>query len=152
MPLWLIGIVTLIASESALAADTVSGSITRYGVYEMVGPASGPWRVGAVQQTSEIQAKQGLRFGVDFEIHGISGTSASVGATMEHPAIVKPDGSSTTQSVDQMGPFPVAAGAMKSSYGFTFDHPYELVPGDWKIKITFQGQVVTQQSFHITIP
>jgi len=113
----------LVSVGCTLAADTATGSITRFGIYEMVGPASGPWKVASVSTATEIHAKQGLRFGVDFEIAGITETSASVTATLNHPPIVKPDGSSTTQSVDRMGPFPVVEGHFKSSYGFTFDHP-----------------------------
>jgi hypothetical protein len=48
-----------------------------------------------------------------------------------------------------MGPFPVVNGAINSSYGFTFDHPYEMVPGNWQIQITFHGHVVAEKSFHV---
>jgi len=139
----------LLAVGCVLAAETISGSITRFGVYEMVGPPAGPWKVGSVSPTAEIHAKEGLRFGVDFEISGISESSAVVIATLSHPRIVKPDGSSETQSVARMGPFPVNNRRIKSVYGFTFDHPYEMVPGNWRIQISYHDHVVAEKSFHV---
>jgi hypothetical protein len=141
----------LVAAEPVHAADTVTGSITRFGIYEMVGPASGPWKVGSVSAVTEIHARQGLRFGLDFQLSGISETSAFVTATLSHPPIAKPDGSSATQSVDRMGPFPVVEGHIKSTYGFTFDHRYEMVPGNWKIQISFHDHVLAEKSFHVLV-
>jgi hypothetical protein len=145
----LVAFAALLAVGCVLAAETTSGSITRFGVYEMVGPPAGPWKVGSVSPTAEIHAKQGLRFGVDFEISGISEPSAFVVATLIHPPIVKPDGSSETQSVARMGPFPVNDGRIKSVYGFTFDHPYEMVSGNWQIQISYHDHVLAEKSFHV---
>jgi Domain of unknown function (DUF3859) len=142
----------LIAVGCAPAANNATGSITKFGIYEMIGPPSGPWKVVSVSPATEIPAKQGLRFGVDFEITGVSETSESVVAILSHPPIVKPDGSSTTQSSDEMGPFRATDGRIKSSFGFTFDHPYEIVPGDWRIQISFHDHVVAEKSFHVIAP
>jgi hypothetical protein len=147
----LIALAALVASGCILAADTATGAITRFGIYEMVGPPSGPWKVGSVSSATEIHAKQGLRFGVDFQINGISETSAFVTATLSHPPITKPDGSSATQSVDRMGPFPVVEGRIRSSYGFTFDHPYEMVAGSWQIQISFHDRVLAEKSFRVLV-
>ena len=131
------------------AASTEVCSITRFGIYEMAGPQGGPWKVVSVEPTSEIHLKQGRRFGIDFEMSGISEQSAVVVATLTHPEITKPDGTRITRSVDQMGPFPVSDGHIRSSYGFTFDHEYEMVPGTWRIEITYLGKVVAEKSFSV---
>jgi Domain of unknown function (DUF3859) len=145
----LVAFAALLAVDCVLAAKTPSGSITRFGVYQMVGPTAGPWRVGSVSSTTEIHAKQGVRFGVDFQLNGISESSAFVVATLSHPPFVKPDGSSETQSVARMGPFPVNDGRIESVYGFTFDHAYEMVPGNWRIQVSYQGHVLAEKSFHV---
>lgn len=148
-----IALATLVAVQCAFAAaGGATGSVTRFGVYEMAGPPEGPWKVVSVVPASEIHAKLGLRFGVDFEICGIPEASAVLVASMTHPAMVKPDGTSATHDVAQMGPFPVSDGCIKSSYGFTFDHPYEMVPGVWRIGIAYRGRVVAEKSFDVVAP
>jgi len=142
-------VAALLAVGCAFAAETTVGSITRFGIYEMAGPPSGPWRVASVRPTTEIHPKQGLRFGVDFEIAGVTEAYGYVVATLTHPAIMKPDGSSETQSTARMGPFPVSDGRLRSSYGFTFDHPYEMVPGAWQIQVSYHDHVVAEKSFHV---
>ncbi len=84
----------LLTVGCALAAEAASGTITRFGVYEMAGPPSGPWKVASVLPTTKIHAKQRLHFGFDFEIEGFTEASAPVVATLNPPTIVKPDGSS----------------------------------------------------------
>ncbi|SRR5581483_6473042 len=145
----LVTFIAALAISGVYAAETTSGSITRFGIYEMVGPPTGPWKVGSVSTTTEIPARLGLRFGIDFEISGITEPSAFVLATLTHPPFVKPDGSSETKAEVRMGSFSVNNGHINSVYGFTFDHPYEIVPGSWQIQISYQDHVLAEKTFHV---
>ena len=132
---------------SVAAADDVVGTITHSGIYEMVGPPGGPWKIGSVSEAKRIPAKKGLRFGIDFELSGIIEANASLATTTRHPPMLKPDGSRSTTEVGTMGPFVVKDGKIASSFGFGFDHPYEMVPGEWQLEIEYHGRVVVSKSF-----
>jgi hypothetical protein len=133
---------------SAAAADVV-GTITRSGIYEMVGPPKGPWKIGSVSEAERIPARQGVHFGIDFEVSGIAEATASFTTITRHPSFAKPGQAPSTMETETMGPFTVKQGKVTSSLGFGFDHPYERVPGEWRFEILYQGHVVAAKSFTV---
>jgi hypothetical protein len=146
-----LAIISAASGSSLVAAQEPVGKLLRYGVFEMIGPAQGPWKTGSVKQTSVVAARTGERFGIEFEVSGIAEHSVTISATLQHPPIQKPDGVLVTNEEATMGPFEVRDGKIKTSYGFSFDHPYEIVPGEWTLAISYQGRVVVRKSFEVMV-
>ena len=141
----------VLAAPIYAADSATSAKVIRAGIYEMEGGAEGPWKVKGVRETTDIHGVIGLRFGIDFELCGLNVASATVTATMSHPEITRPDGTKVITQSAEMGPFPVSGGCIKSGYGYTFDHTYELVAGKWVIKIMYNGNQVVDKTFNVTI-
>ena len=101
------------------------------------------------RQTGRIEARLCGRFGVTFVVDGV-GPPGTLDVTIQsrHPMLVNPDGRgdagvrySKTVASGQPGVF-----------GFTFDHPWEMVPGTWTFSVLLGNRVLAEQSFEVTAP
>ena len=102
-----------------------------------------------VRQTSRIEARLCGRFGVAFMPEGL-GVRGALDVTIQsrYPALVSPDG---TSNDGVRYPWTFTAG-QSGVFGFTFDHPWELVPGTWTFSVLSGGKVLAEQSFDVVVP
>ncbi len=105
--------------------------------------------VRVIQQTSRIEARLCRRFGIRFALEGM-GPDGVMDVTIRtrHPPMNRPGapGGEGTQ-------YKASIGAERPGWvGFTFDYPYELVPGKWSFALLSGGQVLAEQVFDVTVP
>ena len=105
--------------------------------------------VRVVQRTSHIEARLCRRFGIRIALEGM-GTDGILGVTVQtrHPPIARPGGHVSTGSR-----YPSSVSAARLGWvGFTFDYPYELVPGTWSFAILSGADILAEQQFEVTAP
>ena len=130
-----------------------------YGVFEPVGgevktalpqATSGakrtPRGIRFVEHTRIIPAKRGVQFGFDYEITGAKQGPVDVMIIVSHPPIQKPDGS-VSRGFKFREKIPVVGGKVKGFTGYSFDHDYELVPGEWKFEFWVREGKILEWTF-----
>lgn len=100
-----------------------------------------------VQRTRHVCAELGKSFGIWFEVRTKSGrlpTEVTIRTT--YPTITAPSGRSSQEGL-------VTARVTSNPHyiGWTFDDPWELVAGRWRIAITSGDAVLAEQSFDVTV-
>lgn len=105
--------------------------------------------VAVIERTSRIEARLCRRFGILFKADNLRpGEAAPITIRSDHPALRRPDGRvSTGFSYEST----MTAGNPGYS-GFTFDHPWELVPGTWTFQVLYRGRVEIEQRFEVSLP
>ncbi len=97
----------------------------------------------------KINAKVGTRFGIHVLVSGHSGQSIIILKTrVTHPAITNPATGVATM-VDEWQS-PMNSGIARYA-GWSFDKPWELVPGEWKMEILEGERVIAAQNFTVSI-
>ena len=97
----------------------------------------------------KINAQPGTRFGVQLLVSAQSGQSiVPLTTRVYHPPIENPEtGRSTT--MDEWAS-PMNAGIPRYS-GWSFEKPWELVPGRWRIEVMDRGVVIAAQDFDVSV-
>ena len=149
-------------AAAALAAQEPANrkaAIGDYGVFEPVGgevevalpqATSGakrtPRSIRFVEHTRMILARKGVRFGFDYEITGGKKGPVDVMIIVTHPPIQKPDGS-VSNGFKFKERIPVVDGKARGFTGYSFDHDYELAPGEWKFEFWVREGKILEWSF-----
>lgn len=132
--------------------------IVEYGVYRIAGKTDldgGPFgptglsklrgwvRPRLVERTDRVEARPCLHFGIRFAATNLPGLfGVSLVARITHPPFVRPDG--MTGSVES---WTTSAGPGLGLIGFTFDEPWEMVPGPWRIEVSSEGKMLAEPRF-----
>ena len=101
-----------------------------------------------VQQTETVCARLGVTFGFDFRIEGgPAGVPLSILAVTRFPppGMVNGKGERFQQN-EYDGRVVVGA---PSSRSFTFEEPWEMVPGIWTFEFHHHGRMVGEKSFEV---
>jgi len=151
--------------SSIMPKNEINGTIIEYGIFErskqeknISSPASDAgtkfvttsWGK-QIERTTKVQAKLGSNtlFGYIFKIEGFDQDGEiNLRKTVIHPEIIKPDGTKS-EGFSYIDPFMVENGKIESYSGWSFDHPYELVDGEWIIKFEYRGKVILEKAFTI---
>jgi hypothetical protein len=98
-----------------------------------------------IQQTSCITPEQKSLFGMVVR-HTASDASLRVPVqiVIKHPPFTTPDG--TVLTSDSYGKILLSEGLFT---GWSFDAPYEMVPGTWTIQVHHNGRVAAEKKFKI---
>ena len=144
----------------------IKGKVLSYGIFGFQGevqkvktPGTPSGSVGVINgvpvlmtATNRIPAKIGVQFGMFYEISNLRNPNGVVMVTKicRHPPITRPDGTVWTHFAVTETPR-VRDGWVFTWTGFTFDHPYELVPGKWEIEIEFKGKPICKQEFTVVM-
>lgn len=99
--------------------------------------------------TRDIPARLDLGFGFTFNLRSGVVKSLPVKLVITHPPMIDPKTGLTMTERSRLGRFKVEPGLY---WGFTFDHPWELVPGPWTFEVYHEGSLVTRQEFNVYIP
>ncbi len=170
-------LVSLLAAASAAAAQTptviapsatVSGiTVTNAGTYTAQS-VSGPSRAGQlsptgtvgtavnwhfVSDTTEVAAKVGTQFGIEFRIDGKpAGDSVTLHMVLTFP----PQEIRNPNTGDMMHTANIAFPAMKIGalclLGYGFDNAWEIVPGVWTEQIWYQDRMLAERTFTVSKP
>jgi hypothetical protein len=137
-------------------------TILEYGIMEDIEPAkrvstpftaSGFMKVSSnvrfVKETDQIPKTIGSRFGLRYSISGLpSQPGSDVSVALIHPTIQKREGTTTTGYEVQVGTQPVNGTIMNYS-GYSLDHDYELVSGEWTFEVRYKNQKLVSKTFHV---
>ena len=144
--------------------DEVQGKVTSYGIFKVTEqreiepapqtPTGANQRLLAgpvlVTSTNRIPAKIGVQFGLWYEINNlpVHNGEVEVTAIVSLPTITKPDGT-TSKEFKVVQKQVSKDGVLVSWSGYGFEDDFELVTGDWDIKIQFNGKTVCAQEFSV---
>ena len=103
--------------------------------------------VKLVKQTTDIPGKLGNRFGIRIILKETYAKGKVMFlAKVLHPKTVNPKTKEET-TLDQWKVY--VRGGQKRYVGWTFDYPWEIVPGKWTIQLWHNGDKITEKTFNI---
>lgn len=102
-----------------------------------------------VSRASRIEARLCRRFGFMFTLENAGPDGMlEVTVTSTHPPIVHPSGRVSTGVT-----YPMAVSTERPGLvGFSFDNPWELVPGTWTFSVRHGNRALTEQRFEVVAP
>jgi hypothetical protein len=105
-----------------------------------------------IEKTTDIHASIGTSFSLRIKIAGEpDGAVVELTAKCIHPKLSDPT-SGRSSTVETWNTYPVIGSGGSSGYvGFTFDNPWELVPGKWTIQIFDQFTLLAEKAFDVTV-
>ncbi|MGA2279194.1 MAG: DUF3859 domain-containing protein [Verrucomicrobiota bacterium] len=103
-------------------------------------------------ETNRIPARLGIAFGCYCEVSGLPqqlGDKAEIEAVWTYPPMVKPDGSiSKGFSAADLSRINTDGG-VRGWVGYRFEKDFELVSGEWKFELRYEGKTLAKQSFTV---
>jgi hypothetical protein len=150
--------VGMAAAANAQTPLVESAEIVEFGIYkiersgehiQIPSTASGGVKTATwahlVTATNRVPAEVGTTFGCHFVVKGEPTNAAvTLEIVVEHPPFEKTAGQKTG-TVDKV-PWQYVIG-QKVGYTYTFDEPWEAVPGDWSIQVWYRQKKLTEQKF-----
>lgn len=102
-----------------------------------------------IERTDAIEARLCRSFGLHLRIVPGPGEPEPPAVIVHvfHPAFTAPDGATSGEDA-----FASAVVFGQTHAGFTFDHPWEMRPGEWTFVVSAGRAVVATQRFHVTLP
>jgi hypothetical protein len=105
-----------------------------------------------VERTDRIEAAVGATFGLLFRAEGTSDDDsdlAPIHIRVLHPPTTNPQTGKVTTSDEWDAP--ANLGIIRFT-GWSFDAPWEIVPGTWTIEILQDGEVMARKEFTVAAP
>lgn len=142
------------------AMAELSGTVTEYGYYKVaseperyrnIASTSGYVKEGGevelVEQTQRIPLEKSRLFGFKFRISGFDDKeSVQLKLVVTHPEITRPNGSKSTGYTYPIL-LEVKDGVIENQSGYSLDHEYELVEGEWTFEYWYYKQKLVSQTF-----
>ncbi|WP_455375159.1 DUF3859 domain-containing protein [Kaarinaea lacus] len=142
------------------AENKYKSEVTEFGYYRKVSElererniatTTGFVRVGGEveleQSTNEIPLKLNRLFGFKFRIEGFENKEAvQLKLVVSHPEITRPNGS-TSKGYSYPVLLEVNNGVIDNHSGYSIDHEYEMVEGDWTFEYWYNDQKLLSHSF-----
>lgn len=112
-------------------------------------PAKGIRAVRYLERTETIEARLCRSFGVTIRLKATppGDLPQVLDVRIRHPKFTREDGA--TNSEDRFRTWPTGDIAHA---GFSFDHIWEMEPGDWEIALLLHGVELARQPFIVTAP
>jgi hypothetical protein len=146
-----------------MAADIEGAEIIRFGIYkadfimkeEVPGAAAGTknivQNVVLAEQTANIPARVGMRFGFEYVIKGgPAGDKIDLTYKYLHPQITNPKTNQLFTSQEIVSKNREIGKAASITY--TLDYEWEAVVGEWTFQVFYEGKKLAEKSFHIYKP
>ena len=101
-----------------------------------------------VERTDRIEARPCRGFGIRFRLGppDPAGTTR-VTVRVTHPPMALPGG-----EVRETGTYPQQVGREPGFAGYSFDEPWEMVPGTWTYAVLSGDKVLVEQRFEVVLP
>jgi len=160
--LFIVSVVSLPFASLSRAAIVTGAEIIEYGIFDTVpigsrrepGVLSGQVHEIPIaklkERTAIIPALLGTNFGITIKLIGRpSGQQVNCWIRWSHPKVTNPETKESSERSEFPGRHPIGEAA---STGFTFDHPWELVPGEWTVQIFWDWKLVAEKTFVVVLP
>ena len=159
-----VAILLVLGSTSVRAQKITGAEIVEYGILKKIVEFEGPLDVPHVlsgkvdnviaspliQSTATIKAVLGTTFGISVKLLGEpNGAIVSSHFRCIHPKLTDSASGRSSKTDDWRSPIPIGTPRYVSR---TFDHQWELVPGEWTIQVLSDGKVVTEKTFDVVAP
>ena len=133
------GVLKKIKSEGLLdAPDTVAGKSNNVIVAQLV------------ENTSRGNASIGTTFGILVKLLGEpKGAMITAHFRCIHPKLTDPVSGHTHDADEWESPRPIGTPRYVS---YTFDHDWEIKPGNWTIQVLADGKVIAEKTFDVIAP
>lgn len=107
-------------------------------------------RVRLMESTNVIPMRKGQLFGFKFKIKGFPKDQVAVQLRLvvTHPQITRPNGS-VVGAYQYPVTLDVVGGVVENRSGYSLDHDYELVEGDWRFQYWLKDKMLLEQSFTV---
>jgi hypothetical protein len=152
----------LAAFLPAIAAHALTIDETRltaYGIFEeksegnVAAPLTAAGYVSRVtsekllKKTDVVEARIGTTFGIDYVLDGRPvGERVKLFIRLQRPAITNPATGETSTMDENVTPAWIS---MHKHDGFSFDHPWELVPGKWTFQVFHDSKLLLEKTFEV---
>jgi hypothetical protein len=155
-------IIELSFVEVSRGATVTGAEIVEYGVFDKV--SIGPRKEPAVltgqvdevpmvklkERTTIIPAALGITFGITVKLIGSpAGERVNCWITWLHPKLTNPETGQASDRSEFPSRWPIGEA---TPTGFTFEHPWELVPGTWTVRVIWDWKVVAEKTFNVMPP
>ena len=142
------------------AARVARAEIVEYGVFQKVAPdpdveapksltgeIHGVVEAKLQEQTATIVAAVGTSFGIRVKFVGEpQDETITCSFRWIRPKLTDPATGKTTDRDEWQSQLQIGHGRYA---GYTFDAPWELVSGKWKLEVVYQGKIVTEKIFEV---
>ncbi len=158
-----IAAIAIFASAKFLSAANVTGAeIVEYGIYEPVsvgsrkepGVLTGQVKevplVKFKERTTIIPAKLGTSFGITVKLIGSpAGEKVNCWIRWIRPTLTNLETKQSSERSEFPSRRPIGE---VTPTGFTFEHPWELVPGRWTVQVFWDWKLVAEKTFTVMQP
>jgi hypothetical protein len=93
-----------------------------------------------VEETLRVPVRKNIKFGFEYRFPNLP-AGAKVRQVIQHPKMVKPDGSVVTGSTREKEPGPY--------FAYALNYDYEMAPGDWRFEYWYGGKKLCEQTFQL---
>jgi len=151
------------APSIVMASDVVDVEILNFGIYkadfikkeDAAGAAAGykniVRNVALIEQTTNIPARVGTRFGFEYVIKGSpAGSTIDLTYKYLHPRMSNPKTNQAFTSQEIVSKNREIGRAATITY--TFDYEWEAVVGEWTVQIFYAGKKLAEKNFYIYKP
>ena len=161
----LLSLLLLVGISSTASAQTIQRiDVTEVGIFRTettaveAAPGTATGRVQKVinrklvRATTTIPARLGVNFGIQYDIVGRAGASATLKVVwlIPQPGIRNPKtGNTTVRDVFDRSSI---VGSTNNFSGFSFTHAWEIVTGTWAVEIWDGNRKLASQSFNVVTP
>ena len=142
------------------AENNYKSEVTEFGYYKKItdqerlrniaattGYVKAGGEVELEQSTDEIPLKLNRLFGFKFRIEGFDNKEAvQLKLVVVHPQMKRPNGS-TSKGYSYPVLLEVSNGVIENQSGYSLDHAYELVEGDWTFEYWYNSEKLLSKSF-----
>jgi hypothetical protein len=126
----------------------VIGKISAFGVFRDASNPSAGLPVELATQTETIEACQGVWFGYELKITGLSaGGEAAFRKVVAHPPMHMPDGTISRGYDKPERTKAWSDGSVHTFQGFRLDHEYERVLGSWTFEFWNGTTLIASKTF-----
>ncbi len=160
----LVVVLSFILPQNSFGAP--NGEVVAYGIWKSsskekeIADASVPGgkrisisKVSVSEQTDQIPATRGIRFGFEYILSGFpENTSVEIRKVTQYPLIKFPDGKELTGHDRNMKYKSDKDGKVTGFAGFAFDEEYWIVPGQWTFQLWYKDENLLEQTFTVYTP
>ena len=101
-----------------------------------------------VARTDRIEAKPCHGFGIRFRLSPPDpARTVRLTVRVTHPPMALPDG-----GLREVSTYPQQVGREPGFAGYSFDEPWEMVPGTWTFAVLFGDKVLAERRFEVVMP
>ncbi len=114
-------------------------------------PSSRSFEFGS--QTNRVPAVLGMGFGIAWVASGLpENQDVTIRTVYVHPAMLTPEGDTLYDKKRDTLAHTSGEGMISFQSAYLFDHPHELIKGDWTIQIWYSGQKLVERTFTVFDP